>query len=272
MPTGPENDSWVAAARAACFGSTPTGLPELHGWMLLVLAPSMLLASLLTMFREEATDGWRWLTGPGAGRVLGIALVVLAMGPALWAGTRVERALRLERVSYEPEIREPLPDGYPRLARPVPEFRLVDQTGKAFDHAMLQGTPTILTFVFAHCQTVCPLLVDRAREAADVLGPGQVQIVLLTLDPWRDSPASLPGLAEQWRLQPPTRLLSGDPGEVDRVLDAFQVARERNEQNGDVNHPPLLYIVDATGQITYLFNNPPVDWIVEGVRRVKPST
>jgi cytochrome oxidase Cu insertion factor (SCO1/SenC/PrrC family) len=223
---------------------------------------------MLAKFGEQATKGWRWLTGPGVGRALGIALVLLALGPALWAATRIERALRLERASYEPRILEPLPDGYPRLALPVPEFRLVDQTGQAFDHTMMHGTPTILTFVFAHCQTVCPMLVDRARQAADVLGPGQVQVVLLTLDPWRDAPASLPGLAEQWRLQPPTRMLSGDPSEVEKVLDAFQVARERNVQNGDVNHPPLLYIVDGAGRIAYQFNDPSVDWIVEGVRRV----
>ena len=97
-------------------------------------------------------------------------------------------------------------------------------------------------------------------------------MALVTLDPWRDTPAALPELSSRWSLPAGSKVLSGDPGAVCRLLDSLGVARERDLKNGDVSHVPLVMIVDARGRIAYRFNKPPVDWIVEAVRRVRART
>jgi len=272
VPGNAAPDSWIAAARAACFGSTPDGLPAGYGWMLLVGAPLMLFGVMCVAFGEELRGGWQLLSRSTAWRLVAIVLATTFVAEVGWAAIQVDRAFRVSRVSFEPLVSEGLPPHYPRLAQALPEFDLVDQTGAPFDQTMLRGTPTVVSFVFAHCQTVCPVLAQNTKKAIARIGEDRVRLVLVTLDPWRDTPAALASLAEHWGLPGNARLLSGDPERVGALLDAFDVARERNETNGDVVHPPLVYLVDGEGRVAYRFNNPPVDWIVEGVSRLaEPS-
>lgn len=269
FPTTPGDESWIAVAQYACFGSRPGGPPEIQGWMMLVLAPLMLLATLLVVQGAELR---RVLPALVRSRTVWAVTLVLAAAFAVevsWAAARLGRDARAQSASFEPTITEPLPAEFPRSAIPLPAFRLVDQTGAACEAASLTGQPTVLSFVFAHCQTVCPVLVSSVTRAARELGPGTVRIALVTLDPWRDTPAELPALAARWALPDGSRLLSGEPSDVCRLLDTLQVARERDLKNGDVSHVPLVMIVDGQGRIVYRFSNPPADWIVEGVRRIR---
>jgi len=48
--------------------------------------------------------------------------------------------------------------------------------------------------------------------------------------------------------------LSGAVDQVNSVLDAWGVARERNAATGDVAHPPLVYVLDPEGRIAFASN------------------
>jgi protein SCO1 len=160
-----------------------------------------------------------------------------------------------------------LPADYPRGDAPCPDFRLVDQNGAAFGPSRLRGTPTIVTFVFSHCQAICPDLVHDVRRAAEVARPAGVQLVLVTIDPVRDSPEVLPQVASEWNLGTNEWLLSGSPEEVGRLLDAFNVARVADTLTREVAHPPLVVVLDPQVRQAYRLNAPPVAWISEAVRR-----
>ena len=209
--------------------------------------------------------------GGRAERVLALAsagiLALTFVAWVAWIGGRAARTAPAARAPADDAAPMQLPAGYPRQERPVPGFRLVDQTGSAFDDGMLRGRPTIVSFVFAHCHAACPVLVENLRRAVDRLEDGGVRLVLVTLDPQRDTPATLAALARRWELPEGTHLLSGEPVAVERLLDAFGVARERDPGTGEVIHPPLVLVVDGGGRVAYSFNNPPIDWIVEGVNR-----
>jgi protein SCO1/2 len=268
----PADDSWIAVAQSACFGSAPGGPPAAQGWIMLTLAPLLMLGALLSAWHAEIARALPSIARSYAWRAVTVALLGVFAIEATWAVTRVRGEARRAAVSFEPTIREPLPRDYPRSADPVPEFRLVDQSGATFDAASLRGQPTVLSFVFAHCQTVCPVLVATLRRAGHELPPGAARMALVTLDPWRDTPAALPDLAERFSLPATAHLLSGDPDAVCRLLDQMQVARERDLRTGDVSHVPIVMIVDAGGRVAYRFNNPPAAWIVEGVRRVRAGS
>jgi protein SCO1/2 len=159
-----------------------------------------------------------------------------------------------------------LPSTYPRLDRPAPDLGLVDQHGEVLELGALRGRPALVTFAFGHCESVCPAVVRQvldARERSDA-APA---VVVVTLDPWRDTPASLPRVARHWRVDEGAFLLSGEVGDVNRVLDAWNVARKRNESTGEVIHPPLVYVLDATGRIAYAATGG-VDALVELLDRV----
>ncbi len=86
---------------------------------------------------------------------------------------------------------------------------------------------------------------DSGKEAA------VPRIVIVTLDPWRDTPSRLSHLADHWGLDAEGHVLSGSVGEVGAVLDAWNVPRERNPTTGDLVHPPLVYVLDAAGRIAF---------------------
>lgn len=268
FPAPPGDDSWLAAAQAACFGSLPGGLPAASGWLMLTLAPLLMLVALLTAFQGDLRATWPGLRRSPVWRTLALVLAVLGAAEMGLAGMRVERGLRIAGTTFGPTLAEPLPADYPRVSVPVPAFTLVDQHGGAFAHTALTGEPTVLSFVFARCATVCPALERTLAAASATLGDG-TRIVLVTLDPWRDTPGTLAGVVAASPLPAGARFLTGDPAAVGRLLDQLQVARARDLQTGDVSHAPLVMIVDGSGHIAYRFNNPPAEWIVEGVRRLR---
>lgn len=272
FPTSPGDDSWIAVAQSACFGSLPGGPPAAQGWMMLTLAPAFLLAAVLAAFHGELRATLPQVARSNAWRLGVLVLVSCFAIESGWAATRVLRERRVATTSFEPADLGPLPASYPRTALEIPAFRLVDQSGVVFDDARLRGRPTVLSFVFAHCQTVCPVLVRSLSTAARELGPDAAGMALVTMDPWRDTPGALPALAERFALPAGAHLVSGDPGDVCRLLDTLQVARERDLRSGDVSHAPLVMILDADGRIAYRFNNPTAGWIVEGVRRVRAGS
>jgi len=168
---------------------------------------------------------------------------------------------------------------------------LVDQHGDAFGWERVAGRPTLLTFGFGHCATVCPMTVMNARQARDRFRAEdrEMDLVVITLDPWRDTPARLPSLARQFHLgggasageatgaagamgaaargASRSYLLSGPVAAVNAALDALQVARERVMDTGDIVHPALVYLLDGAGTIVYAASGH-ADLIEELVRRM----
>jgi cytochrome oxidase Cu insertion factor (SCO1/SenC/PrrC family) len=141
---------------------------------------------------------------------------------------------------------------HPRLDHEAPELGLVDQRGDRVALADLEGRPALVTFAFGHCGDICPVVVESARRARDdAWGSEGAALVVVTLDPWRDTPPRLPDLAERWGLGPGDYVLSGEVEEVESVLDAWNVARQRDLRTGDLAHPPLVYVMDASGTIAF---------------------
>jgi cytochrome oxidase Cu insertion factor (SCO1/SenC/PrrC family) len=75
--------------------------------------------------------------------------------------------------------------------------------------------------------------------------------VVISLDPWRDTPAALPAIASMWELGADDRVLSGPVAEVERTLDALRVGRQRNTNTGDIVHSGTVMVLDARGHIVW---------------------
>lgn len=254
---------WLAAARSVCFGSTPSGLPDTYGWLVLTAAPGSMLLGILGSWGHDIRTGLcaAWQRALPRAALVTTAVLVLAGGA--WAAARVAEGLAIDNFSYEPDRAGALPASYPRLGHETPDFTLVDQNGEAFTRESLRGKVTLMTFAFAHCTTVCPVIVNTVRNAAARIGEDRAEIVVLTLDPWRDTPTRLAQMHREWALPPKAKILSGGVDDVTAALDGFNVPWQRNETDGDVVHPPLVYVIDADGRIAYGFNNPPVGWLVD---------
>ena len=128
---------------------------------------------------------------------------------------------------------------------------LTDQFGGRTPLAGLNRERVLVTFAFGHCGTVCPTLVHDLLAARGRRRHLTLPLVIVTLDPWRDTPERLPALAAQWGLAASDRILSGTVGEVEQSLDALGIARRRNEITGDIDHVGTVLLLDERGHIVW---------------------
>ncbi|HEX7117958.1 MAG TPA: SCO family protein [Longimicrobiales bacterium] len=243
---------WLVRTRAACFGVYDDGLPDLAGWLGLIGQPIVMLAILVLGWGRALARDLRTVAGSRGGR-LALALSVLALGAGL--GGVIMRVTDARAAGAGVGEAAPVPSTAPQLDRRAPPLTLVDQHGDTRSLAELRGRPVLLTFAFAHCETVCPLLVRHVLQAQATLrtkAPAKVPaVVVVTLDPWRDTPSRLPHIAESWQLPSDAYVLSGAVPMVEAALDAWDLPRRRDERTGAVVHPPLVYVLDERGRIAY---------------------
>lgn len=240
-------------ARTICFGTTDNGLPTGIGWMMLIGEPMMITLLLLSVTGSTTMrEGLQGIARHGLGRWVLRATAVVVLVAVAAAGVRVTSALGVGA----PAVARGSSDvtRVPRLERPAPALDLVDQRGATVSLAALRGRPVLVTFAYAHCQTVCPLVVQDVVRARERLTDRNPQVVVITLDPWRDTPSRLPAMARQWELPDDAYVLSGPVPDVEATLDRWGVTRTRDAQTGEITHPSLVYVLDGSGKIAFVAN------------------
>ncbi|MBL8996859.1 MAG: SCO family protein [Gemmatimonadetes bacterium] len=242
---------WLTRTREVCFGTTGSGLPNAGGWLLLVGQPLGMLIVLVAVWGKELAQGGRRLLASTPGQLLvGVSAALLLAG----VGGVV---LRVQTAGAEPFASSPterMAGGLTRVNDTPPTFALVDQAGDTITLERFAGRPVIVTFAFAHCEAICPLIVNDVLLATSRLAAHDPAVLILTLDPWRDTPSRLASMAEAWGVTGDVHVLSGTPEVVERALNAWRVPRVRNERTGDLVHPALVYVISRTGRISYVLN------------------
>jgi protein SCO1 len=250
---------WVVRARVACFGVARSGLPHAGGWILLIGSPLSMLAALAIIWGDTLRRACRQLlaTRSGlAGAALALAACTIVMATSaqraraasgVWSGDAAGRAVAVSRsdarAEPQPELR--------RLDAAAGPVDLVDQHGERVRLAAYAGRPLLVTFAFGRCETICPIIVRETLAARRTLGTASPPLLVITVDPWRDTPARLPHIAAEWGLDGDARLLGGTVDEVERALDGWRVERSRDARTGEVTHPSLVYVLDANGRVVY---------------------
>lgn len=259
---------WVTAARYACFGTIASGLPGASGFMLLVLTPATFLATIVALWGRELARSLGGAARSRTGRAVAALLVAAVAVEGTWVAAKIQAAQGVERWNAAvPGGPAALPADYPRQRAAAPDFTLTDQHGRAVSLAALRGRPVVVSFVFAHCETMCPAVVETLKRATS--GPAPADVLLVTLDPWRDTPNALPALVRLWSMPGHFHVLSSRRVEdVLGVVRAYGVPFERNLKTGDITHPGLVFVVDRAGRLGYTFNNPPVAWVRDALDRL----
>lgn len=256
--TAPE---WVNRTRLACFGAAPGGLPNAGGWILLAGEPLGMLAMLFAAFGDAVRRDLRWAASHTAGRLfLAASLAAVAWGTTGAASVARRMAAQSESFATSGTASTVRTVGVPPLA-------LTDQHGLTFDLRDASEGPVLVSFAFAHCETMCPTAIREILRIRRETGREDIPLVIVTVDPWRDVPGRLPSIAAGWNLAPADRVLSGTIAEVNSTLDAWGVARRRDEQTGDVVHPLLAFLVQRGGQTAGR-----VDGGMEGLRAILADT
>jgi protein SCO1/2 len=257
-PAGDVPPEWLVRTRAVCFGTRPDGLPGPEGWGALITQPIGMLAILMIGWREEVVGALGTLAARPLGRLALVVTLALGIVGAGAIGMRV-RVAAAASANAESLTELPVPGeddlavGYRNEDRPAPALGLVGQDGRTVTLDGYSGSPLLVSFVFGHCETICPIVVREtlgARRQLEAEGR-EVAAIVITLDPWRDTPGRLPYLASRLDLRDGESLLGGEVADVEAALDRWEVPRQRDLRTGDIVHPPLVYVVDANGRIAY---------------------
>ncbi len=131
------------------------------------------------------------------------------------------------------------------------EFRLADTEGRERTLAEFRGRPVLLFFGFVQCAEVCPTSLVRAAEVKKRLAAdgAQLQIILITVDPERDTPALLRDYAAVF--DPELLALRGDEAATRKAAEEFRVFYQKvpTGTSYTVDHTALTYVFDPEGNL-----------------------
>lgn len=147
----------------------------------------------------------------------------------------------------------------PRISL-APGYSLLNQAGQPVNSEAARGHLTLYTFSYTHCQTHCPfsaadIAALRAQLAARLSPAVDLQLITLSVDPARDTPADLAAALAAWQTPEAARLkwtwLTGDPVALKYVIgggfNVYYGPVEAAPQ--EVSFEPRLVLVDGLGII-----------------------
>jgi protein SCO1/2 len=135
---------------------------------------------------------------------------------------------------------------------PVPDAKLVDETGKPVSLASMKGSVTVYDFIFTSCTGTCPIMTNNMRELTPKIAKDvPVRFVSISVDPARDTPAVLADYAKRNRNDPRWTFLTGDRDEIVKLsVQGFKLAAGDPMPGGEpLLHSSKFAVADRNGII-----------------------
>jgi protein SCO1/2 len=176
----------------------------------------------------------------------GIAiLVAVAIGAGAALYDRSRETLSLGAGTALPEPRE------------LPDFALVDQAGRPFGRARLEGHWSLVFTGFTHCPDVCPTTLALMADLNRRVARDDLQFVFVSVDPERDTPDAIARYLAHF-----DAALVGATGaraDMERLTAGLGLAQVRNPGSGDeytVDHSTALVLLDPDARLAGYFPAP----------------
>lgn len=132
-------------------------------------------------------------------------------------------------------------------------FTLTDQDGRTVTDRDFAGKLMLVYFGFTNCPDICPTGLQTIAIAMDELGAAgaQVQPILITVDPERDTPPVMKEYVQAFH----ERLigLTGTPEQIAAVARAYRVYYQKVQLKDSnlgysVDHSGFIYLMDGQGR------------------------
>ncbi len=141
----------------------------------------------------------------------------------------------------------------PRMA---PDFSLPSSRDNQFTLSKERGKLLVLGFGFSNCTNVCPMTLANLAQTFKNLGAlaDQVEVVYVTVDPERDTPARLREYLANFN----SRFIgvTGSADELAAVRQEYGIlAKKEVHKNGgtyEVHHSSYIYLIDREGLLRAL--------------------
>jgi len=190
----------------------------------------------MTTFQEEQTRtpeaSWRGILWHSRWAVMGVALAaVVGIAVGKWQGVRTRQA------GWEQRPLEGL-----QVFWTVPDFSLVERSGRAVTLAELRGKVWIASFIYTQCKETCPLQTAyMAQLQRDLASERDLRLVSISVDPKHDTPKVLREYANRYGADPERWLfLTGDKKAIYRLAQEgfrLSVADPEDQVQGAIPWP-----------------------------------
>ena len=142
--------------------------------------------------------------------------------------------------------------------QPAPALEtLRNYDGTHFSLAAQHGKAVFVTFLYAHCPDVCPLIASNLHNAYAKMTPSmrrRVAIVAVSVDPHGDTAETVRAFVEQHELSGEARYLLGSAAQLVPVWKAWSVGSQKDVSNPAlVNHSALIYGIGADGRMYTIY-------------------
>lgn len=142
-----------------------------------------------------------------------------------------------------------------RPAPPLSTLRNYD--GTRFDLTAERGKAVFVTFLYAHCPDVCPLIASNLHAAYITMSPAlrrRVAIVAVSVDPHGDTPGTVAAFVREHELGGEADYLIGSARRLVPVWRAWNVGSQKDTSRPDlVSHSALIYGISASGKLTTIY-------------------
>ena len=151
------------------------------------------------------------------------------------------------------------------------DFRLLDHTGRMRTLKDFRGKVVLLSFGYTHCPDICPTTLTELAAVMARLGAQaqNVQVLFVTLDPARDTPALLARYLPFF--YPDFLGLSSDETTTAATAREFRVLYQKQDYGSQagysLDHSTGIYAFDRQGRLRlFIAYESGVDDIVHDVR------
>jgi len=154
------------------------------------------------------------------------------------------------------------------------DFKLTDHEGKPRQLSDFAGKVLVVFFGFTFCPDVCPTTLAQMKAVRESLSPEEredVQVVLITVDPERDTPQVLSNYVSAF--DPSFIGLHGSTDEIKSTAREFKVffakVPGRTEGSYSMDHTAASYVFDKNGQVRLMVrHNALTDEIVSDLKQL----
>jgi protein SCO1/2 len=182
-------------------------------------------------------------------------IIAIILGTALAAGvfvaTRMNRPVELDTAFIMPSTTA------------LPDFSLLDQSGAPVNPDSFRGQWDLVFFGFTNCPDICPttlqVLASAKRELADAGVTTLPRIVLVSVDPERDTPEVLGQYVDYFGEG--NLGITGELEEIRKLTSGLGIYFEKAataDDNYSVDHSAAVLVINPDGEFSALFSAPHV--------------
>ena len=151
---------------------------------------------------------------------------------------------------------------------PPRTWTLTDQDGRVTRVGAPSSGPSIVTFLYTHCQDTCPVTASTVRGALDQLGH-DVPAYAISVDPANDTPDSARAFLSRNHLTGRMHFLLRPGTTLQQVWNTFGIRPQERE----LEHSAYVVLLDRTGRqrIGFPFDKLTPEGLAHDLRRLSQS-